>query len=460
MKKLSYKWTLLILSVFTILIWFYSFPIKLPFEWYDILFEGLYLFTIIISYFFIMRLYVEVLEIRWSIFTYGFLIDLLYEFTREPDFLNTYVEGVLKTSGLALIAIGLYLSQKKLRDELAKSRRTEEALRDSEEELKAIFNDVRDGIALVDMTGKVTKINKRLIEVGGYTEEEIIRKQFDLLEMFTPQSIAKMLSAFTEAISGQTVPPYEVEAYTKAGEKKNVEIHGSLLRKRGQAVGVVVVMRDITERVRAEEALRESEKRFRLLAENAQDLIYRYQFTPTRGFEYVSPSATAITGYTPEEHYADPDLGLKIVHPEDRPLLESYFQGGGVFRRPIALRWLRKDGMIIWTEQRNVPICDGAGNLVAMEGIARDITERKRMEEEREKLILELQEALANVKTLSGLLPICASCKKIRDDEGYWHQVEEYISEHSEVVFTHGICPDCLKKLYPEFYEKDEKQKK
>jgi response regulator RpfG family c-di-GMP phosphodiesterase len=66
----------------------------------------------------------------------------------------------------------------------------------------------------------------------------------------------------------------------------------------------------------------------------------------------------------------------------------------------------------------------------------------------------ELQKALAKIKTLSGLLPICASCKKIRDDQGYWTQLEYYISEHSEAEFTHGCCPECMKKLYPELYVK------
>jgi CheY-like chemotaxis protein len=66
----------------------------------------------------------------------------------------------------------------------------------------------------------------------------------------------------------------------------------------------------------------------------------------------------------------------------------------------------------------------------------------------------ELQKALAKIKTLSGLLPICASCKKIRDDQGYWTQLEYYISEHSEAEFTHGCCPECMKKLYPEMYMK------
>ena len=75
--------------------------------------------------------------------------------------------------------------------------------------------------------------------------------------------------------------------------------------------------------------------------------------------------------------------------------------------------------------------------------LQREIDERKRVEEEREKLILELQEALDKVKALSGLLPICSSCKKIRDDNGCWNQIEVYIRDHSEADFSHSICPRC-----------------
>lgn len=91
-------------------------------------------------------------------------------------------------------------------------------------------------------------------------------------------------------------------------------------------------------------------------------------------------------------------------------------------------------------------------NVSLYEKAQEEIAERRRAEEQREKLIAELREALAKVKTLSGLLPICASCKKIRDDQGYWHQVEVYVRDHSEADFSHGICPDCQKKLYPELY--------
>jgi YesN/AraC family two-component response regulator len=79
----------------------------------------------------------------------------------------------------------------------------------------------------------------------------------------------------------------------------------------------------------------------------------------------------------------------------------------------------------------------------------------KQQNEERERLIRELQDALATVKKLSGLIPICASCKKIRDDSGYWNQIELYIREHSEAEFTHGLCPDCAKQLYPGYYKEE-----
>lgn len=88
------------------------------------------------------------------------------------------------------------------------------------------------------------------------------------------------------------------------------------------------------------------------------------------------------------------------------------------------------------------------------EQLHREITDRKQAERERERLILELKDALSKIKTLSGMLPICTSCKKIRDDKGYWNQIETYIKHHSEAEFSHGICPECAKILYPELYKK------
>ncbi|MFQ6102094.1 MAG: GAF domain-containing protein [Anaerolineae bacterium] len=151
----------------------------------------------------------------------------------------------------------LAVANEALRAEIAERKRAEAALRESEEELRAIFDGVGDGIALLDVTGKVVRVNKRVLEVGGYTEDEIVGKRFQLLKMLSPQSLAKMLSNFATLISGQQVPPFAVEVYTKAGEKLDVELRGSLLRQRGKIVGMIGVMRDITERKRAEEEVRQ-----------------------------------------------------------------------------------------------------------------------------------------------------------------------------------------------------------
>jgi len=114
------------------------------------------------------------------------------------------------------------------------------------------------------------------------------------------------------------------------------------------------------------------------------------------------------------------------------------------------LELITSDERLIFVLCSPNPSYDENGKYLGGFGIISDITERKVVEKEREKLIAELQKALANVKKLSGLLPICSSCKKIRDDRGYWNQIESYISDHSEADFSHSICRDCAKILYPE----------
>jgi hypothetical protein len=105
-----------------------------------------------------------------------------------------------------------------------------------------------------------------------------------------------------------------------------------------------------------------------------------------------------------------------------------------------------------------VPYFGPDGTFLGYRGTDKDITMRRGLEEERERLIIELQESLDNVKTLKGLVPICSSCKKIRDDGGYWQQVEEYVAKHTEADFSHGLCDECAHTLYPEYF-KDKKNK-
>ena len=100
------------------------------------------------------------------------------------------------------------------------------------------------------------------------------------------------------------------------------------------------------------------------------------------------------------------------------------------------------------------PFRDTDGNLIGIVESFQDISDRIKAENAKAELIDDLQQALDRVDLLDGLLPICSSCKKIRDDKGYWNQIETYIREHSKAEFSHGICPDCAKKLYPEYYDR------
>ena len=109
---------------------------------------------------------------------------------------------------------------------------------------------------------------------------------------------------------------------------------------------------------------------------------------------------------------------------------------------------LTKSGRRIDVSVRVSPVCMPSGELIGASAICRDITAQKHADTERELLVAELQHALAEVKTLRGMLPICAWCKKVRDDEGYWGQIESYLESHSEMQFTHGICPDCIAKYH------------
>lgn len=100
------------------------------------------------------------------------------------------------------------------------------------------------------------------------------------------------------------------------------------------------------------------------------------------------------------------------------------------------------------------PIKDANGNIPGAIEVARDITDRKALDKGKERLIMELQTALAKVKRLNGLLPICSYCKKIRDDRGYWNQIESYMRSHADVEFSHGICEECAQKNHPHLFKK------
>jgi PAS domain S-box-containing protein len=156
----------------------------------------------------------------------------------------------------------------------------------------------------------------------------------------------------------------------------------------------------LLQRKMADDALRMSEDRFRRLAENAEDIIYRFDLLPKPHFTYVNPAITSITGYTPEEFYANPTLGDAIMYPDDQisPRVRKE-----AFYSPVTLRIVRKDGKTIWMELKNVPIYNKEGEVVSVEGIARDITAAKRIGEELERSAAAITDANRKLNLMTGI---------------------------------------------------------
>jgi PAS domain S-box-containing protein len=212
---------------------------------------------------------------------------------------------------------------------------------------------------------------------------------------------------------------------------------------------IVSIIQDITERKRAENALQESEARYRAFFENSIDAVLIT--SPDGSIQEANAEACRIFGMTREELAGAGRNG--VTDPSDQNLavaIEERTQTGR-FKGELNLR--RSDGTIFPCEVSSSIFTDEKG-FMKTSMIIRDITERKRMMKEREDLVLELQKTLAEVRTLRGILPICASCKRIRDDKGYWNQLEAYIRDHSEAEFSHSLCPECIKKLYPGYGDK------
>ena len=257
-------------------------------------------------------------------------------------------------------------------------KRNEFFLKENEEKYRDLIEEDLTADFISNIEGKLLLCNSAFVKMFGFQSKEEAFNT-NVVELYTNK--LKRENVISQLKKNKKIELAELELLRRDGKRIIVleNIVGEF-NHAGELVRMKGYMFDITERREAQAELRKSEERFRRLAENADDLIYRYELLPERGFTYVSPAATRITGFTPEEHYNDPDLGLKLVHPEDQHLLNALFANKELTKKQLTLRWVKKDGKIIWTEQKNVPIYNENGELIAIEGIARDITERKESE--------------------------------------------------------------------------------
>lgn len=211
----------------------------------------------------------------------------------------------------------------------------------------------------------------------------------------------------------------------------------------------------IEKRKEAELGLRASEKKLRDITSHLAEGLYVMDRQGT--ITFMNPEAERLLGWTMDELNKKGAHNLVHSHRADGtalPLEECEIHNvitTGVTFMSTDEVFVRKDGTIFPISVVSSPILEN-GTVTASATSFRDITERKELEQEREQLIIDHMDALSKIKTLSGMLPICASCKRIRDDKGYWNQIESYVEQHSEAEFSHGICPECAQKIYPKYY--------
>ena len=302
-----------------------------------------------------------------------------------------------------------------------------------------------------DTNGRFMGFNKSFEEFFGKTSRELIGKGvFDIY----PRDLAEVYhKKDIELFHNPGVQVYDTQLKDASGNIHDIFFHKSTYSDtQGHVLGLIGVILDISDRKRAEEALSESEKRYRLIAETIRDCFW--MATPNIDkMLYVSPAYETIWGRSCESLYESPRSFVDAIHPGDRnrvlDVLEKHRSKVTSWNVDYRIVW--PDGSIHWVEDRGFPVRDENGEWYLNIGVATDVTERKRLEEDKESVIVELQKALSEVKKLSGFLPICSSCKKIRDDKGYWSEIERYIGERTDTQFSHGICPDCMRKLYPDY---------
>jgi PAS domain S-box-containing protein len=225
-----------------------------------------------------------------------------------------------------------------------------------------------------------------------------------------------------------------------------VEIKASPISdSEGNIIGGVEVVRDVTERRLMEERLQESEERFRRIFDDGPlgiiicDPNYRIIKANKAFCQMLGYSEGEFIGHTVEEFTYPEDI-------EKSATLSNQALQGEIPLFRLEKRYVKKNRDSLWINLTATVIRDREGKVLYAIGLIDDISQRKAAELEREQLISQLKEAVANIKTLTGLIPMCAWCKKIRDDKGYWNRVEVYVKEHSDASFTHGICPTCLQK--------------
>jgi PAS domain S-box-containing protein len=380
------------------------------------------------------------------------LVMTLYEAAKEffvPGF-SKWESHLITITFSVMIAFLISVLLLKNREGLyAAILRESEERKKAEEKLEILAHSVLSAseyISITDLNDNVIFVNDAFRRAYGIEEQDFVGKPIAFVR--SPKTDPAI---FKEILPATLRGGWQGEIWNqrKDGTEFLIHLSTSIVRNdKGETIALIGLSTDITEQRRKEEQM----LKLQLGVERSSDAIFITDKDGAIG--YTNPAFETIYGFTKEDALGKTPRILKsgLSGPEMyelfwQQLLQKKSVAGEIVNKT-------KDGSIVTVEGSADPILNQHGEIIGFIGIQRDVTQRKQLEADREKLVAELQEALAEIKTLGGLIPICTSCKKIRDDKGYWNILEAYLTKHTDARFTHGICPECASKLYPDYLRK------
>lgn len=347
-------------------------------------------------------------------------------------------------------------------------KHAEEALRESENWYRTIFENTGTATVILDENTIITLANNEYEKLSGYTKSELEGKK-SWTDFVVKEDFERMIASHRQRRIDHKAAPrnYEFRFRDKNGQIKNIFLTIDVIP--GTKMSVASLM-DITERKQVEADLEKEHQKLTSILDgipvsafvidhNSQVIIWNLVNEFFTGISKGQVLGKKIDLRQLFKDKAPPVLAEVVLRMTDEEILEK-FAGKGMWKSNIHPEAFESIGSIWINDKEHVMaiqttrLRNARGDIAGAIQCAEDITERMRAAEERERLISELQRALSEVKILSGLLPICASCKKIRDDRGYWNQIESYIRDRSDAEFSHSICPECTQKFYSGTYIK------
>ena len=320
--------------------------------------------------------------------------------------------------------------------DITNRKRNELALLESEENAWALINAPDESILLVQSDGRILYVNETYAARGGHPVEEMIGRS---MYLFIPSEIGEKWKNFADLVIKSGEPVHFTDEQTgRILENSFYPIFNDL----GDVTRIAIYGRDVTEKLEADRKIAESEEKFRRFAENAQDMLFR-QSLPDGTFEFISPASIELTGYRPDEFYADPDLWKRLIDLAWPGYYAEKF--GDLLKNNIQLMYeyqiIDRSGKTHWLNQRNVLVTDDQGNPIALEGIITDVTRQKTIEHKLQRSELRFLNVTQNARSWIWELDengiYTYSSPTIFDILGW--KPEEIVGTHFSVIFDPSI---------------------